>query len=48
MSKRPDNRIIFEFNICRKWRKQKHGVEIGSEYYFNKTAKDLSIAQCAF
>ena len=27
---------------------EKHGVEIGSEYYFNKTAKDLSIAQCAF
>ena len=27
---------------------EKHGVEIGSEYYFNKSAKDLSIAQCAF
>lgn len=27
---------------------EKHGVEIGAEYYFNKTAKDLSIAQCAF
>lgn len=27
---------------------EKHGVEIGSEYYFNKPAKDLSIAQCAF
>ena len=25
-----------------------YGVEIASEYYFNKTAKDLSIAQCAF
>lgn len=24
------------------------GVEIASEYYFNKTAKDLTIAQCAF
>lgn len=24
------------------------GVEIASEYYFNKTSKDLSIAQCAF
>ena len=24
------------------------GVEIASEYYFNKSAKDLSIAQCAF
>lgn len=24
------------------------GVEIAAEYYFNKTAKDLSIAQCAF
>lgn len=27
---------------------EKHGVEIGAEYYFNKSAKDLSIAQCAF
>lgn len=27
---------------------EKHGVEIGSVYYFNKSAKDLSIAQCAF
>lgn len=27
---------------------EKHGVEIGAEYYFNTTAKDLSIAQCAF
>ena len=27
---------------------EKHGVEIASEYYFNKSAKDLSIAQCAF
>ena len=27
---------------------EKHGVEIGAEYYFNKTAKELSIAQCAF
>ena len=25
-----------------------YGVEIASEYYFNKSAKDLSIAQCAF
>ncbi len=25
-----------------------YGVEIGAEYYFNKSAKDLSIAQCAF
>ena len=24
------------------------GVEIASQYYFNKTSKDLSIAQCAF
>ena len=24
------------------------GVQIASEYYFNKSAKDLSIAQCAF
>ena len=28
--------------------KENRGVEIGSEYYFNKSAKDLSIAQCAF
>ena len=28
--------------------KENHGVEIAAEYYFNKTAKDLSIAQCAF
>ena len=28
--------------------KDNRGVEIASEYYFNKTAKDLSIAQCAF
>ena len=27
---------------------ENHGVEIASEYYFNKSAKDLSIAQCAF
>ena len=25
-----------------------YGVEAGAEYYFNKSAKDLSIAQCAF
>lgn len=25
-----------------------HGVELGSQYYFNKSAKDLSLAQCAF
>lgn len=28
--------------------KENRGVEIGSEYYFNKSAKDLSVAQCAF
>ena len=28
--------------------KENRGVEIGSEYYFNKSSKDLSIAQCAF
>lgn len=28
--------------------KENRGVEIGSQYYFNKSAKDLSIAQCAF
>ena len=28
--------------------KENRGVEIGAEYYFNTTAKDLSIAQCAF
>lgn len=25
-----------------------HGVELGAEYYFNKSAKDLSIAECVF
>ena len=25
-----------------------HGVELGSEYYFNKSAKDLDLAECAF
>ena len=25
-----------------------HGVELGAEYYFNKSAKDLDLAQCAF
>ena len=25
-----------------------YGVEAGAEYYFNKSAKDLTIAQCAF
>lgn len=25
-----------------------HGVELGAEYYFNKSAKDLSLAKCAF
>ena len=25
-----------------------NGVELGAEYYFNKQAKDLSIAECAF
>ena len=25
-----------------------HGVELGSQYYFNKSAKDLDLAQCAF
>ncbi len=28
--------------------KENRGVEIGAEYYFNKSAKDLSIAECAF
>ena len=28
--------------------KENRGVEIGAEYYFNKSSKDLSIAQCAF
>ena len=28
--------------------KENRGVEIGSEYYFNKSAKDLTIAECAF
>ena len=27
---------------------ENRGVEIAAEYYFNKTAKDLSITQCAF
>ena len=25
-----------------------YGVEVGAQYYFNKSAKDLSLAQCAF
>ena len=25
-----------------------HGVELGAEYYFNKSAKDLTLAQCAY
>ena len=25
-----------------------HGVELGSIYYFNKNAKDLDLAECAF
>ena len=25
-----------------------YGVELGAEYYFNKTAKDLDLAECAF
>lgn len=25
-----------------------HGVEMGSQYYFDKNAKDLSLAECAF
>lgn len=25
-----------------------HGVELGAEYYFNKSAKDLDLAECAF
>ncbi len=25
-----------------------YGVELGSKYYFNKSAKDLSVAECAF
>ena len=25
-----------------------HGVELGAEYYFDKSAKDLSLAECAF
>lgn len=28
--------------------KENRGVEIGAQYYFNKSAKDLSIAECAF
>ena len=28
--------------------KRNYGVESGAEYYFSKSAKDLSIAQCAF
>ena len=26
----------------------RHGVEIGAKYYFNKSAKDLSLAECAY
>ncbi len=25
-----------------------HGVELGAEYYFNKSAKDVDLAECAF
>ena len=25
-----------------------HGVELGAEYYFNKSAKDLSLVECAY
>ena len=25
-----------------------HGVELGSQYYFNKSAKDLDLAECSF
>lgn len=25
-----------------------HGVELGAQYYFNKSAKDLDLAECAF
>lgn len=25
-----------------------HGVELGAEYYFNKSAKDLSLAECSY
>ena len=25
-----------------------HGVELGSQYYFNKSAKDIDLAECAF
>ena len=25
-----------------------HGVELGAEYYFNKSAKDLDLAECAY
>lgn len=25
-----------------------HGVELGAEYYFNKSAKDLTLAECAY
>jgi len=28
--------------------KENRGVEIGAQYYFNKSSKDLTIAQCAF
>ena len=28
--------------------RENRGVQIGAEYYFNKSAKDLSIAECAF
>ena len=28
--------------------KENRGVEIGSQYYFNKSSKDLTIAECAF
>lgn len=28
--------------------KENRGVEIGAQYYFNKSSKDLSIAECAF
>ena len=27
---------------------ENHGVEIAAEYYFNKSSKDLSLAQCAY
>ncbi len=43
-----DQILELYLNILFVGSKNLHGVELGAEYYFSKSAKDLDLAECAF